>query len=149
MKTKILLFVLSLFLQHSLVMADVSVVGTIKDAETGHILPDAEITIIVNETPTANAGQDVETCQGTAVTLTASGGTFYEWNNGETTATITVNPSTTETFSVTVRNNDNCSSIDDVVVTVIESPIVDAGEDQTIFIGESAACQIGIAVSHI
>ncbi|MDG5491649.1 T9SS type A sorting domain-containing protein [Psychroserpens sp. SPM9] len=101
----------------------------------GNVTQD-EITITVNPMPTADAGEDVETCFGTPVTLTASGGTSYEWSNGATTATITVNPSETTTFSVEVSQND-CVSTDEVVVIVNEIPEVDAGEDETIFVGES------------
>ena len=120
------------------VTPDVTTTYTVTGTHSDGNITEAEITITVNETPTANAGQDIETCQGIAVTLTASGGTSYEWNNGETTASITVNPNATETFSVMVTNDENCSSTDEVIVTVNESPNVDAGEDQTIFIGESA-----------
>ncbi|MEZ5048579.1 MAG: hypothetical protein R2766_02900 [Saprospiraceae bacterium] len=40
--------------------------------------------------------------------MTASGGTSYEWNTGATTASISVSPNTTTTYSVTVTNADGC-----------------------------------------
>lgn len=39
--------------------------------------------------------------QGQSVTLTASGASSYSWSTGQTTAQITVSPSTTTTFTVT------------------------------------------------
>nr|WP_321234824.1 T9SS type A sorting domain-containing protein [uncultured Psychroserpens sp.] len=121
-----------------------TVTGTHSDGST----TEAQITITVNEMPTANAGEDVETCQGTEVTLTATGGTSYEWSTGESTQSIIVNPNVTATFSVEVTQN-NCTSTDSVVVTVNDVPDVDAGEDVTIFIGESATLTATGADSYL
>ena len=108
---------------------------TVFDA-TGNNSDTDDVIVTVNEIPTANAGNDIETCQGTAVTLTASGGTSYLWNTGDTTATISVNPNATTTYSVEVTQN-GCIATDDVIVTVNEIPDVDAGQDETIFLGEN------------
>jgi len=121
-----------------------SVVGTHTDSSTS----EDSITISVNSIPTANAGNDVETCQGTAVTLTASGGTSYEWSNGASTSSIIVNPDTTTTYSVQVTQN-GCSSIDEVTVTVNETPDVDAGSDETIFIGDTVTLTATGADSYV
>ncbi|MCK8480598.1 hypothetical protein, partial [Psychroserpens algicola] len=121
-----------------------TVTGTHSDGS----FTEAQITITVNELPTANAGEDVSTCLGTPVTLTATGGTSYEWNTGQTTALITVNPSVTTTYSVEVTQN-NCTSTDNVTVTVNDIPNVDAGEDVTIFIGESTTLTATGADSYL
>ena len=57
-----------------------TVTGSHSDGSTSN----DEVIVTVNSTPVANAGNDVETCQGTAVTLTATGGTNYLWNTGAT-----------------------------------------------------------------
>ena len=121
-----------------------TVTGTHSDGSTTQ----DQITITVNAVPTANAGNDVETCQGSAVTLTASGGTSYIWNTGATNASITVNPNVTTTYSVEVTQN-GCSSTDTVTVTVNDIPNVDAGEDQTIFAGESVTLTATGADSYL
>lgn len=41
-------------------------------------------------------------CLGDVVTLTASGGNTYSWNNGDTTASITISPTTDSIYVVTV-----------------------------------------------
>ena len=69
---------------------------------------------------TANAGEDVTICEGESVTLTASGGGTYSWSTGATTASITVSPSTTTTYSVTVKDGD-CEDSDYVKVTVADT----------------------------
>ena len=95
-----------------------------------------DVIVTVNALPTANAGNDVATCIGTAVTLTASGGDSYLWNTGADTQSIDVNPNTTTTYSVEVTQN-GCSDTDDVIVTVNPLPTIDAGSDVTINLGES------------
>ncbi|MEZ4802625.1 MAG: T9SS type A sorting domain-containing protein [Gelidibacter sp.] len=92
--------------------------------------------VTVNPTPIANAGNDVSTCRGTSVTLTASGGDTYLWETGATTASITVNPGNTRTYTVEVTQN-GCTATDDVTVTVNPLPSIDAGANVTINLGES------------
>ncbi|RLD44115.1 MAG: hypothetical protein DRI86_08325, partial [Bacteroidetes bacterium] len=55
----------------------------------------------------------------------------YLWSTGETTETITVNPTATTTYTVTVSNT-NCMSFGSVIVTVNPSPVVNLGNDTTI-----------------
>src|SRR5690606_11349050 len=67
------------------------------------------VTVTVNPLPIANAGNDITITAGQSTTLTASGGTSYEWETGETTQSITVSPSVTTTYSVWVTQN-GCTS---------------------------------------
>mgnify|MGYP003665730154 CR=1 FL=1 len=67
--------------------------------------------------PIADAGSDVIIDEGDSTTLTGSGGDTYLWSTGETTASITVGPTSTTTYTVTAFSN-GCSSDDDVSVTV-------------------------------
>ena len=78
----------------------------------------------------------VTICNGESVVLVASGGTSYSWNTGETTASITVSPSSTTTYTVIVTNGSESDS-HDVVVTVNEAATVDLGPDQSICFGET------------
>ena len=97
-----------------------------------------DVTVHVNPIPTANAGLDVTINEGESIVLTASGGSSFEWNTGEMSQSITVNPSTTTTYNVRVTQNGCTSEPDEVIVTVIPIPIVaDAGEDVTICNGEN------------
>ncbi|QKX05227.1 T9SS type A sorting domain-containing protein [Aquimarina sp. TRL1] len=92
-----------------------------------------EVTIIVHDVQVA-AGDDEMICLGESVTLTATGSGDFLWSTGETTASIEVSPQETTTYTVTVNNND-CTAEDSVTVTVDELS-VDAGEDQTICLGD-------------
>ena len=95
-----------------------------------------DVIVTVNPLPAADAGADVSICIGGSTTLTASGGGSYLWNTGATTASITVSPSTTTSYNVTVTQN-GCSSNDDIIVTVNPIPTADAGVDVTICEGDT------------
>jgi len=95
------------------------------------------VEVTVNALPTANAGLDVAIIIGNSTTLTATGGGTYLWNTGETTASITVSPASTTTYSVTVTQN-GCETTDDVQVTVNPLAVVaNAGADVAICEGSS------------
>ena len=55
---------------------------------------------------------------GESTTLTASGAETYLWSTGETTASITVSPTETTTYTVTGFNNDGCEAQAEITVTV-------------------------------
>ncbi|TMM57124.1 hypothetical protein FEE95_11575 [Maribacter algarum] len=78
------------------------------------------ISVIRNEGPTANAGDDVTVCSGEEVMLTATGEGSYLWSTGETTAAIKVAPTTETTYTVTVTSDEGCEASDEVMVSVEE-----------------------------
>src|SRR5690606_2842087 len=43
-----------------------------------------DVIVTVNPLPVANAGTNVTICEDDSVTLTATGGNSYQWNNGQT-----------------------------------------------------------------
>lgn len=95
------------------------------------------LTFFFNTLPIADAGPDQNICDGETATLTASGGPYFLWYNGETTESIEVNPLETTTYSVTVFDGEGNTDEDSVTVSVFAFPTADAGEDQTICIGET------------
>ena len=94
--------------------------------------------VYVHQLPLANAGDDEGICFGDDVTLTATGGTTYNWNTGDNTANITVSPGTDTEYIVTVEDAWGCLDSDTVNVTVNPLPDAQAGEDQDICLGETA-----------
>ena len=98
---------------------------------------DSAVITVLAEALVASAGEDQEICVGQTINLTASGGTYYLWDNGETTASIDVSPNTTTTYTVTVSNDNGESDQASVTVIVNPVPIANAGEDQTICEGET------------
>ncbi len=78
----------------------------------------------------ANAGDDVSIRSGESTNLSATGGGSYIWSTGETTATITVSPDETTTFSVMVTSDKGlCTDADEVIVRVDCAMEVNLGED--------------------
>ena len=69
----------------------------------------------------AYASNDTTVCAGTNITLTAGGGTSYQWSSGQTTASINVAPTVNFMYYVTVSNG-TCSDVDTVIVSVISLP---------------------------
>ena len=62
-------------------------------------------------------------CSGQPVTLTGNGGTNYSWNTGASSSVITVSPTSSTTYSLTV--NDACES-DTISVAIIVNQIPNA-----------------------
>jgi hypothetical protein len=73
-----------------------------------------DITVVVNENPTPALGDDETICLGTSKTLSAGTYDAYEWSNGATTATITVNAA--GTYSVTVTDANGCTGTDEIEI---------------------------------
>jgi hypothetical protein len=76
------------------------------------------ITMTVNAIPNATISGGGTICSGASATLTASGGAAYAWNTGATTASITVSPGSSATYSVTVSSSAGCSAQASATVTV-------------------------------
>ena len=83
----------------------------------------ATTSISIDTIPVVSAGADVAICTGNSTVLTASGATTYTWSTGQTGASITVDPTTNTTFTVTGFNG-ACSATDSVDVTVNPLPSV-------------------------
>ena len=90
-------------------------------------------TLTINSFPTAaiditeNSGEaanDAIICIGENATLTASGGSSYNWSTDETTASIIVSETDANTYNYTVTVTENgCESTASVEVTVEECTI--------------------------
>lgn len=80
------------------------------------------VDVTVFPTPTANITGTNQICVGGQTTLTATGGTSYLWSTGATTQSITVNPTTTTTYTVTAINNGCASQPLPYTVTVTPGP---------------------------
>jgi len=113
---------------------------TVTDTSTGCTATD-DILVFVTNPFTANAGNDTTICIGSAVILSASGGTDYKWNTGDTTTSIVVTPSVTTTYVVTVTDA-GCADSDSVIVTV-NNPIVNLGNDTALSYTQSIILDAG------
>src|SRR5690606_12539735 len=94
-------------------------------------------TVTVSNAPNAGISGDLSICNGESTTLTASGGGTYLWSTGSTNASITVSPSSTTTYSVTVTNAGGCTDTESAMVTVSNAPNAGISGDLSICNGES------------
>lgn len=98
--------------------------------------------------PVVNAGPDFAVCQGTSATLTATGNGFLTWTTPNVTNGVAFVPTATATYNVVATGFNNCTNNDQVTVTVLALPDVNAGVDQTICSGESVTLNGQGAVSY-
>ena len=83
----------------------------------------ATVTVIVNSLPIVTANASATTvCAGSSVTLTGSGATSYTWTNGVVNG-ISFVPASTNTYTVTGTNGNNCSDTATIKITVNPLPV--------------------------
>jgi gliding motility-associated-like protein len=100
------------------------------------------VTVTVNPNPVANAGNDITLCKGNSIMLTATGGTSYTWSPPLALSATDIpnpqaDPDSSITYLVTAYNQYQCSDTASVTVTVIPTPIANAGPDKKIMEGQS------------
>ncbi|HRB26834.1 MAG TPA: PKD domain-containing protein, partial [Bacteroidia bacterium] len=105
------------------------------------------VLVTVNPLPIASAGPDKSICNGQSTLIAASGGSSYVWTpTGDTTATITVSPTSNTTYIVSVTDNNGCLSKDTMVVNVLTPPVVNIS-DVYVCIGYNTTLDAGNAGS--
>lgn len=86
--------------------------------------------------PTLNAGPDQTICNGSSVVLNATGNGNITWLTPNVSNGLAFIPVSTTTYTATATGLNNCSNQDQVTVTVVALPDVNAGADLTICAGE-------------
>jgi len=86
-------------------------------------------------------------CSGDTITLIAGGGSTYTWNNGATSSSITVTPSSTSTYSVNISKG-SCSVTDSVRVTVNQTPVPTISTTQSICPGSTVTLSASGATTY-
>jgi hypothetical protein len=94
------------------------------------------VVIQVNGLPLINAGTDFQVCSNDTVTLSATGGTSYVWNNGIVNNQAFV-LSNTATFNVTGSDSNGCINSDEITVIVNQSPQLNVGNDITVCVNNA------------
>ncbi len=111
---------------------------------SGNCSSSSTVTVNVYDQALANAGKDVTICEGDNTTLTASGGTGYNWSpttglSDPNIANPVASPADTTTYIVTVSNSNACTSTDTVIVNVLKKPTASAKTNLEITQGQSIA----------
>jgi hypothetical protein len=85
----------------------------------------AQTTVTVNPLPAVSGGTNQAICSGAAITLSGSGASSYTWNNNVQNG-VSFTPNATQTYTVTGIDNNGCSNVANVTVTVNALPVVSA-----------------------
>jgi len=75
-------------------------------------------------------GADSTICSGNAITLNAGNYTSYLWSNGSISSSVTV--STTSNYFVNVTDSYGCKYTDSINLSIMQSPLADAGSDKAV-----------------
>ncbi|MCO6464896.1 MAG: hypothetical protein J5I52_12190, partial [Saprospiraceae bacterium] len=92
--------------------------------------------VTVNSLPEPQIAGDNDICFGDLTTLTASGGIEYEWNTGENSTSILVQPGINTIFTVTVTDHNGCTASTSKTVSVKDLPTIVIDGDNGVCRGE-------------
>jgi gliding motility-associated-like protein len=96
------------------------------------------VVVLINSLPTISISGNNSICSNESTILTASGANTYSWNGGNgSTASITVAPTTTTTYTVNGTDNNGCTGTGSYTVNVKSLPTVNAGTDKNICAGST------------
>lgn len=94
--------------------------------------------VVVNSLPTVAVSGTSVICAGQTATITANGASTYTWNAAAVSNSITVNPTTNTSYTVTGANGAGCTNTAVATVTVNNLPTVTVS-------GTTSICQNGSA----
>jgi hypothetical protein len=107
-----------------------------------------QVSVLVNSNPIVNANS-VTICQGQSTTLTALGALNYSWSpavglSSTTGATVIANSLKTRIYEVIGTDQNGCSGVANVTVTVVSRPNVNLGSDLSVCRGTIVLLDAGI-----
>ena len=97
----------------------------------------------------ADAGEDIEICQGDSVTLNASGGVSYSWDFGHNISNPILTPLQTTAYTVTVGDGYGNFDTDTVLVIVNEALDLNVSSNVVIVEGDSTTLTAYEAESYL
>lgn len=108
------------------------------------------VTVTVNPSPTVTVTGSNTVCNGSSVTLSASGGATYVWAPGGSSATsITVSPTTASDYTVTGTDANNCTNTATYSVSVFSVPSLIVSGTNTLCNGFSTSLNVSGASSYV
>lgn len=107
------------------------------------------VTVQVFPKATVDAGLDQHLCEGSALTLQATGAVSYLWSPSTGLSSPDVQdpvarPIDSTRYVVTIKDQNGCSATDSVRINVSKKPLAFAGDEIQVFQGQSASLQ-GVA----
>lgn len=100
----------------------------------------------ISGSPTPYLSGPTSICEGSSATISVINGSTYLWNTGAVSSGITVSPTTSTTYSVTVTNSQGCTFVRSRTISVspvLPPPvIVDITEDTSVCYGKSIRLEV-------
>lgn len=113
---------------------------TVTVTDSNSCVNTGQVDVTVNPVPVLTTTPDTTICNGNSVTLSASGATIYNWDNGLGLGNIkNVTPTVTTTYSVVGVDGNGCSDTNTVIITVdpCAPPVASFSvNDSTICVGD-------------
>lgn len=97
--------------------------------------PGTDQIVVTLYQPPISAGSNVSVCAGVPVTLNATGGATYVWNNGVTNGVPFV-PAGSGVYTVVGADAAGCAKADSLNITVIPASNIQAGPDKNVCVGD-------------
>jgi len=91
--------------------------------------------ITVINFPVVNINGSTSVCSGSSITLSGSGATYYNWNNGATSSSISISPTSNTTYSLIGTSPGGCSALAVATITLNNLPNASISGNNTICAG--------------
>ena len=109
----------------------------------------ASATVLVNPIPTVNLLSQNSICRGESVVMTAvSSANSYNWSTGDNSASITVSPAVSTTYTVLVTDDNGCTNTASKQVIVNQLPMLYVNGQTTICQGDTAVLTASGGVAY-
>ncbi|MEZ4772364.1 MAG: PKD domain-containing protein [Bacteroidia bacterium] len=120
------------------------------EADNGICTTFDNVRVVVFPTPSVSISPAApQICNGDTMTLTATGGSTYQWSTGETTASIQVAPNNTTSYSVVTFANGCTSSPVYTTVEVTDKPVGQLSGDLLVCPGDNTVLTASGGTSYL
>jgi len=114
-----------------------STVYTVVVTDQNGCVDSANVSITVNPLPVATASGDTTICDGSSVSLVATGGTSYSWSpatglNNSNISNPVATPVSPITYTVTVTDQNGCTDTEDVTIALNDVPVASFTVDENV-----------------
>ncbi|PBQ31867.1 hypothetical protein CNR22_08820 [Sphingobacteriaceae bacterium] len=106
-------------------------------------------TISVNVLPQVTISGNNAVCLGSALTLSAGGAASYVWNTNATTSSISVNPTSGTTYTVTGTDANGCVDTEMKIIAVNAIPVVTLSGNMSLCAGETTTLIANGATTYL
>ena len=106
-------------------------------------------TVLIHPLPVINSiSNDTTICNGKSAILHLNSTGSYLWSNGLTMPTISVSPSSDQTYYVTVTDSFGCKMIDSVIVQILPQPSISLANEFDLCLGQSVHINLSSAYTY-